>query len=388
MLSKTLLILGGYGNAGYPLSKLLLQFSDCCLVLAGRDPEHAKVAAERLNREFEGNRASGMRLDAQDAARLKQAFEGVDMVIVAASTTRYIQTVANAAVEAGIDYLDIQLSTEEKLTVLESLREKIEEKDLCFITDGGFHPGLPAAMIRYAALKLDTLYKANIGSLLNVDWANRQFSEATIGEFTEEIIAEIAQPRPAIYRERRWRQASMFNSRDYPRFDFGLPYGKRYCAPTFLEELRLIPEMFPSLQETGFYVSGFNWFVDRVVFPLLMIAAKIHPHGKFKLLSSLFFWGLRTFSKPPYITILQLEVSGEKQDVPTNINFRISHNDAYWLTAAPVAACLLQYLDGTNRQPGLWLMGHYVEPARLFNDMEAMGINIEFYDYMKKPEPN
>jgi len=302
------------------------------------------------------------------------------MVIVAASTTRHVQTVATAAVEAEIDYLDIQLSTEEKLTALESLRGKIEGKGLCFITDGGFHPGLPAAMIRYAALKLDALYKANIGSLMNVDWGNRQFSDATIGEFMDEIIAEIAYPRPAIYRNHHWQQASMFSSQDYPKFNFGKPYGSHYCAPMFIEELRLLPELFPTLQETGFYVSGFNWFVDRVVFPPLIIAAKVHPRGKFKLLNALLFWGLRTFSKPPYITRLQLEVSGEKQGVPTNIKFRISHSDAYRLTAAPVASCLRQYLDGTGRKPGLWLMAHFVEPIGLFNDMKAMGISMDFYD--------
>lgn len=380
MPPKTFLILGGYGNAGYPLSKLLLQFSDCRLVLAGRDPERAKVAAEHLNREFEGNRVSGMRLDAADGMRLRQAFAAVDMVIVAASTTRQVHTVATAALETGIDYLDIQLSTEEKLSALESLRGNIEEKGLCFITEGGFHPGLPAAMIRYAAMKLDRLFKANIGSLMKVDWGNRQFSDATIGEFTEEIVAEIAHPRPAIYRNQRWRQASMFSNRDYPKFNFGNSYGRHYCAPTFLEEMRLLPEMFPDLQETGFYVSGFNWFVDLVVFPPLMVAAKIHPRGKFRLLNSILLWGLRRFSKPPYIIMLQLECSGEKEDTPTDIKFRIFHEDAYLLTAAPVAACLRQYLDGAARKPGLWLMAHLVEPTHLLNDLKTMGINIEFYD--------
>jgi hypothetical protein len=47
------------------------------------------------------------------------------------------------------------------------------------------------------------------------------------------------------------------------------------------------------------------------------------------------------------------------------------------LTAIPVVAFVEQYLDGSARKPGLWMMGHIVEPVRLMKDMEAMGANIE-----------
>jgi saccharopine dehydrogenase (NAD+, L-lysine-forming) len=376
---KKILVLGGYGNAGYPLAKLLLQHTNSRAIIAGRNLARANNAVTQLNREFEGQRVSSLRLDASDSSTLREAFSGIDMVIAASSTTRHAKIVTTAALNAGIDYLDIQLSTEEKLETLKSLEKDIKKKNLCFITDGGFHPGLPGAMVRYAATELDALYKANIGSLLNINWGSLQFSEATIREFTEEITREIARPRPAIYRARRWRKAGMFKAGDYPKFDFGEPYGKRYCAPMFMEEMRLLPEMFPTLQETAFYVSGFNWFVDRFVLPLLMIGVKTHPKGNFSRLTSLMNWGLRTFSKPPYGIVLQLEVSGEKQGVPAMIQMKISHEDAYWLTAAPVAACLLQYLDGGARKPGLWLMAHIVEPRRLWKDMEMMGIKISFH---------
>jgi saccharopine dehydrogenase (NAD+, L-lysine-forming) len=379
MEPETFLILGGYGNAGFPLAKLLLQHSNARLILAGRNPERANGAAMQLNQHFAGQRVSGLKVDASKPAALTEAFSGINMVIVASSTTQYVETVATAALNANIDYLDIQLSSEEKLAVLKSLEQEIKNKNLCFITDGGFHPGLPGAMVRYAATELDALYKANIGSLLNINWGSLQFSDATIREFTEEITREIARPRPATYRDRRWRKAGMFSAQDYPRFDFGEPHGKRYCAPMFMEELHLLPEMFPTLRETGFYVSGFNWFVDRIALPLLMIGIKIHPRGKFRLLNSLMNWGLRTFSKPPYVNILQLEVSGEKQGVPANMQMRISHEDAYCLTAAPVAACLLQYLDGSARKPGLWVMALGVEPQRLWRDIEKMGIKISIH---------
>jgi len=52
----------------------------------------------------------------------------------------------------------------------------------------------------------------------------------------------------------------------------------------------------------------------------------------------------------------------------------VAQPDGYELTAIPVVATLLQYLDGSARKPGLWMMGHLVKPIRLMMDMEKMGV--------------
>jgi saccharopine dehydrogenase (NAD+, L-lysine-forming) len=52
----------------------------------------------------------------------------------------------------------------------------------------------------------------------------------------------------------------------------------------------------------------------------------------------------------------------------------VAHPDGYELTAIPVVATLLQYLDGSARKSGLWMMGHFVEPTRLMKDMAIMGV--------------
>jgi saccharopine dehydrogenase (NAD+, L-lysine-forming) len=46
------------------------------------------------------------------------------------------------------------------------------------------------------------------------------------------------------------------------------------------------------------------------------------------------------------------------------------------LTAIPVIACLLQYLDGSLRKPGLWTQANIVEPNRLMTDMERLGVDV------------
>ena len=151
--SKTLLILGGYGNTGRPLVDLLLRETDARMILAGRSLEKAQSLADRLNRSLPEPRLRGMALDASQPESLAKAFAGVDMVVVASSTTRYAAQVAQAALHAGIDYLDIQYSPQ-KFAVLHALSTQIEAAGRCFITDGGFHPGLPAALVRFGAVFL------------------------------------------------------------------------------------------------------------------------------------------------------------------------------------------------------------------------------------------
>ncbi len=50
--------------------------------------------------------------------------------------------------------------------------------------------------------------------------------------------------------------------KEIPKFNFGELFGERYCLPMYLEELQSLPGLIPSLNETGFYISGFNWMTD------------------------------------------------------------------------------------------------------------------------------
>ncbi|MCH8069930.1 MAG: saccharopine dehydrogenase NADP-binding domain-containing protein [Candidatus Marinimicrobia bacterium] len=83
-----------------------------------------------------------------------------------------------------------------------------------------------------------------------------------------------------------------------------------------------------------------------------------------------------TVSNSPYQILLQLEAAGIKEGEPEKIKIQLSHYDGYWFTAIPVMACLNQYLDGSIKKPGLHIMGHLVDPARLMKDMQRMGITI------------
>ncbi len=368
-MQKKVLILGGYGNTGFLIARLLLQESDIQLVLAGRNSSRARRAADELNREFHTNRVSIKEVDAADTKSLEAAFKGVNIVVVASSTIDYTRNVADIALKVAADYLDVQLSSPVKFAVLNSLRKNIEENGRCFITDGGFHPGVPAAMVRYAATKFDKLQIANICSAFQLNWKELQFSESTIREF----INELKNFNPLVLKNKKWAKMSM---KELPKFDFGEPFGERYCSPMFLEELRSLPISIPSLNETGFYIAGFNWMTDYIIMPIAFTAFKMFREKAKKPMGKLFSWGLRNFSKPPYGAILQLDAKGLKNEQNSYMHMRLAHDDAYVLTAVPVAACLLQYIDGSIRRPGLWFQANLVKPTQFFNDIERLGVRV------------
>jgi hypothetical protein len=367
---SAIFILGGYGYTGKLLVKHLLVQTDADIIIAGRSLEKAKSFADKLNNP----RVTIRQVDASDLGSLTHALENTTLCLVAAPVTRHAETVVGACIAAHVDYLDIEFSSK-KLSAIYAAKDEIEKAGLCFITEAGYHPGLPAAMIRYTALKLDVIDSALTAGYLNMN--NLPYSEA-VDELMEAFIEYQAQ----VYKNGAWTKPGSWDMRS---FNFGEDIGRRTCYSMFFEELRDIPNMYPSLKETGFYIAGSNWFTDILITPIVMLGLKLAPKHGLRPLGKLMWWGMGR-SKPPYVVALKVEAKGQLEGNQAQVNARIAHPDGYELTAIPVVAYLKQYLDGSARMDGIHMMGHVVEPVRLFNDMQKMGAQvIESLDLLNLP---
>ena len=367
------LVLGASGNTGSRIARLLLaECERARVVLAGRDEQATGELARELGATHGEERCATRRVDASDTAGVRAALEDADMVVVASSTACHVENVIDAAIDARVDYLDTQYSSQ-KVDRLKAAAPRIEAAGVCAITDGGFHPGVPAALVRWAAAKIASLRVANVGSLLQINWKSLELADATMLE----MVQEFAEFSSRHYRAGQWHSMGWTGSGGLS-FDFGGPWGRRSCVPMFLEELGELPEAFPTLRETGFFVGSFGWLPDYVVMPIVMLGVKLGPRLVQQPLARLFARSLRWASKPPFATLLQLEAEGENADgEQRRLSLRLSHADGYDFTAIPVMACLLQWLEGGARRPGLATMAIIVEPLRFLADLERLGVEVE-----------
>jgi saccharopine dehydrogenase (NAD+, L-lysine-forming) len=365
----TVLVVGGYGNAGAAITGLLLAHSDHAVRIGGRHPQRAQALIGELGAVGAAwpARLESVRVDAADRQSLDQALDGVDLCIAAAGTSRSAATAVAAALAAGVDYLDIQVGHAKAARLL-AMDTQARAAGVTLVTDGGFHPGVPAAMVRHADQRMGGLERALVASVIAVDWAAlRPMADSTV----DEMMAEFRDYAYEEYRAGRWGAAGR-----QPTFTFPAPFGARKAAAMGLAEMRQLTRALPGLREAGFYVGGFNPVVDYAVIPLAMAGMRIAPDRLGPPLGRLLHWGLIRFTRPPYGTVLQLE--GNVAGQPPRTLMRISHPDAYVVTAAPTVAAALQILDRTAHRPGAHTQAMLVEPSRFFADQAAMGLTVEW----------
>jgi hypothetical protein len=356
----TIYILGGYGATGRLLVKHLLAQTKVNLIVAARNLDKAQALTDELG----SSRVTAKQVDAADHSALRDSLRGADLCLVAAPTTRHTRTVIRACLDAGVDYLDVQLSAS-KLAALRSARAEIERAGRCFVTEAGFHPGLPSAMVRFAAGRLDVLESALTAGYLNM--ADLPYTEAV-----DELMEAFKDYQAQVFKDGAWTKPSAWDMR---KFDFGPDVGQRMCYSMYFEEMRALPELYPSLKETGFYISGVNWLADLLVTPIVMMGLKLAPQRGLRPLGKLMWWAMGQ-TRPPYLVALKVEAKGQLNGQPARVSARLAHPDGYELTAIPVVAFLLQYLEGSARCTGLHMMGQLADPVRLFDDMQRMGVEI------------
>ncbi len=369
-MSRTILVLGGYGNAGIKIGELLLRETDARVVIGGRQGARAKLIADRLKRQYGEDRATGVLVDAADPRLLRKALEPVDLLVVASSTSSQTTTVAEAAVQARVDWFDIQASTG-KLATLRAVRDAIERSGCCFITDGGLHPGMPGAVVRFAAGFIDRPQHVRVAMLFNLDWDALDLPPATTAEF----VKELAQAQLRVYERGSWVKRRSWVTQ---RIEFGPPFGARRTVPLWLDELGSLPTLYPSMQDLGLWVAGFNWFVDYVGLGIGLSGLRIFGNRAAPSVGKLVQWGLRRFSRPPWGSVILVEAQGWKKGRLVEFRGVVSHRDGYDLTAIPAVAALLQYLDGSIRKPGLWQQALVVEPRRFMADLERLGATVTY----------
>ena len=217
--NMTIFVLGGYGGAGKVFCRYLLKETDVNVIVAGRRLEKAEELADKLKKEFSPDRISVRHADASDIESLQKAFCDIDFVLVAATTTKWAKQIAETALERSIDYLDIYFQ-QDVYPVLETMKQRIKQAGRCFITQAGFHPGLPAVYVRKGAQYFDQYDKAIIAFTMN--------ALIEKAESVYELVDTAADYRPEFYQDGRWKIGTY---RDAIKIDYETVWRSGQYAP-------------------------------------------------------------------------------------------------------------------------------------------------------------
>ncbi len=296
---KRIAILGGYGQTGRRVAANLAKEDGFEISILGRDGGRAETLAAQISNAT-GAVVRSSRVDVRHPERLRRALADVDLVLSATCDTEQAPDVARASLEMGCDYMDTHLSSQKKWHELLKIKEQITERGLCFISDGGAHPGLPAAMVRLAASAME-IETASVFGSFNIDWANLTFGSHA----AEDFVGELRDMDPSVFVDGCW-QRSWQNQR---RHHFAAPANIQNCVAMNLEEMKRLPTLYPSLRETGFYVGGFGWLIDMLVMPACMVALSAFPSQSTRIGRFLVF-ALKRWTPDGQWALLDLEATG------------------------------------------------------------------------------
>lgn len=361
-------ILGGYGEAGRRIAEMLLTRTPATVTIAGRSAEKAAAVADELGQWHQG-RAEARVVDLHEPASLREALIGAAAVVEATSVLDAVPHVAEAVIEAGCALVDLHFDP--RVTrELETYAERFREAGVCAMAQGGFHPGLPAVLVRLAALELDEVHEAVVGSVLRPKGGVKQTQ--SVGE----LVGMFPSYAARVFQDGKWQTVTGVRRSDWEHVAFELGMGTWSCAPMDMEELLALPDSLPTLRRCGFYIAGFNGVTNALVFPLVMGVLTLAPRKGLDPAGRLFTWSTRAFARPPFGTALQLEATGLLAGQRTRLRLTLKHEDEYDMTAAPVVALLEQVLDHTAGSPGLHYAAHVPEPRRLLDAVTAMGLSV------------
>jgi saccharopine dehydrogenase-like NADP-dependent oxidoreductase len=361
--SKRILLVGATGYAGRKLAHYLLTDTDATVILCGRKKVKLNELRSSLGERGLAHRIELLELDVSDLD--VAAIPEFDLLVNATANGWHNDSLIQVCLDRGADWIDMQM-TNELLEPPTELQKKIERTGCCFVIQAGFHPGVIAALIRYAAQQMDVMDSAIVGSVIR-DKTGLPFTSGV-----EELVESFRDYKSEMYKDGRWQKLKYA---DYPKLDFEHGFGESLTYPVEMAELRRLPEVLPDLKTTGFFVAGFNWFADYLVTPLMMLSSRVAPRQTVSVLGRLLSWSTVKFAKPPYGTVVQVDAEGQRDGRPVHFRLSLFNEDAYVLTAVPTVAMVKQILR-KEIPPGVHLMGLCCDPVKLFADIERSEIPI------------
>ncbi len=354
---KKIAVFGATGQTGRLICRQLLENQNYEVIACARTTQKLEKLKAYLDES--GDQLTIRTVDLNRSDDLDKIIKEVDLVVGSTSQWQDSLTLASSAVKASIHYCGTYLSNPEKWKQLRELNSTCLSQGTMIVDDCGTHPGLPAAMIRRVMLHTP-IHSAWVGGKFDLEWDRLELSIETATDF----MAEIQSTDPSLFVKGQWKRGYSYAR----QFKFQDSQKSNNCIPMLMEEIRELAQS-GAVPSTGFFIAGFSPFVDYVIIPVSILLTKMNPRASGKLL----IWGLQRFASRPKCAKLQLEA--EVEGSGKTVRMMVSHDDPYFITAAPVVETIRQVLSAPK--PGVWTQGMFVEPEIFFDKLKQKGIDVD-----------
>lgn len=329
-MSRTILVVGGYGAVGDPLCRTLAG-AGFRPVIAGRNPQKGVSLAYQLD-------TATRRLDLGEAATWDAALEGVDLVVMCVDQTH--TGFAEHVFARGLHYVDVTAS-DAFFRQLEALPRPDKSAALLSV---GLAPGLTNMLARALALAFDRVTRIDIGLLFGLG----DHHGAAGLDWMADRIFEPQRPRD-------------------PRLhDFGPAVGTRAAHVVDFSDQHALMRTMP-----GAKITTRVAFDSRFVTAALFGAASWFPGNGFVCwLARRSFGAVHLGSRTVSVSI---EATGYRGDSLARSSVRFAA-EGESRTTARLAALMIRLLLERPPAPGIWHSHQMLDPAQFADAVQAEGI--------------
>lgn len=264
-MTKTILVLGGYGNFGKRICESLVQNAGICLLVAGRSLGKAQQLCQSLQAGSAAAELRPVALDifAEDFSRQIKNLQPFLVVHTSGPFQFQDYRVAQACIDAGSHYID--LADDRRFVCdITQLDAQAVAKNLFLVSGASSVPGLSSTVIDY--------FHREFSRIDSLDIAIAPGNRAERGEATVKAILSYTGHVINVFEDGQWIEKIGWMS---PRkMDFGPVVGKRWLANVDVPDLELFPSRYTPVKTVNFQAGlelpllhwsmvGMAWFARR-----------------------------------------------------------------------------------------------------------------------------
>lgn len=242
-MTKSILILGGYGNFGKRISESLAKQSDVCILIAGRSFEKAQQLCEKLRAEKYPAELKPIALDifSKDFPQQLKSLNPFLVIHTSGPFQGQDYRVPQACIDARAHYID--LADDRRFVCdIAQLDQQAKAKNLFVVSGASSVPGLSSTVIDH--------YAHEFSRIDSIDIAIAPGNRAERGEATVKAILSYTGHRIKIFENGEW--INKYGWMSPRKIDFGNTVGKRLLANVDVPDLELFPARYAPVKTVNF----------------------------------------------------------------------------------------------------------------------------------------